>query len=84
MLFSTHTKLALLYAARYAGSGTFLYENEGLTALATIMPPTPWALYEWHVSVSYTRRLACVIQNRQLMPAVMMCCPQVSLWRVLE
>ena len=27
-----------------AGSGLIFVENEGLTALATIMPPTPWAL----------------------------------------
>ena len=33
-LFSSH------YAARKAGSGLIFVENEGLTALATIMPPT--------------------------------------------
>ena len=27
-----------------AGTGLIFVENEGLTALATIMPPTPWAL----------------------------------------
>ena len=32
--------LASHYAARCAGSGLIFVENEGLTALATIMPPT--------------------------------------------
>ena len=32
--------LASHYAARKAGSGHIFVENEGLTALATIMPPT--------------------------------------------
>ena len=32
--------IATHYAARCTGSGLIFVENEGLTALATIMPPT--------------------------------------------